>query len=61
MQIVGGIMKFSQKATENIRADIRKLVDSGKMRLTNMYSKIKELIQKYNPLSDGKEHPLFTS
>eukprot|EP00111_Clytia_hemisphaerica_P016601 TCONS_00049217-protein len=55
MQIVGGIMKFSQKATENIRADIRKLVESGKMRLTNMYSKVKELIQKYNPLSDEFE------
>lgn len=55
MQIVGGIMKFSQKVTENIRADIRKLVESGKMRLTNMYSKIKEIISKYNPLSDEFE------
>merc|ERR1712019_56070 len=55
MQIVNGIGKFSEKVKANIKAEIAKLYESGKLRLWNLYQTVKDLINKYNPLSDEFE------
>ena len=61
MQIINGIAAVTEKMKAAIRREIKQLVDAGKMNMFNMYSKVKALIQKYNPLSDGKSFNVMTS
>jgi len=55
MQIISGIATVTDKMKAAIKREIKQLVDAGKMNMFNMYSKVKALIQKYNPLSDEFE------
>lgn len=54
MQIVGGLLKISEKVKANIKVELQKLYDAGKLKLWNIKETVKNLVKKYNPLSDGE-------
>ena len=53
MQIINGIAAVTEKMKAAIKREIKQLVNTGKLNMFNVYSKVKALIQKYNPLNDG--------
>ena len=53
MQIINGIAAVTEKMKAAIKREIKQLVNTGKLNMFNVYSKVKGLIQKYNPLNDG--------